>query len=98
MNQNDMPRTKIVTRFAIQFADGTFAQNCSGRRTHKTAALAQRYIDDCARSELACPSHEALVKQGYSATSATHRIEQAQRITAIFKAAKVVPVEGRVKA
>jgi hypothetical protein len=29
-------------RFALQFADGTFAKNATGRRTHKTAELADK--------------------------------------------------------
>lgn len=39
-----------VTRFALQFTDGSFAKNATGRRTHKTAELAQGYADSVVKS------------------------------------------------
>ncbi len=81
-----------TARYAIQFADGSFAGNCSTkRRTHKTAALAEAYINSTIRA-WATPDRAKLIRQGYSETSATHRIEQSERITAIWQGATVVSV------
>jgi hypothetical protein len=81
-----------ATRYAVQFADGSFAGNCSTkRRTHKTAALAQAYIASCIRAH--SPKERAkLIRQGYSETSATHALEHNARVTEIWQGATVVPV------
>lgn len=91
MDQNDMPR---ATRYAIQFADGTFARNCSGRRTHKTAELARKYIAGYARGLVKSEaSYANEVKRGrMTQESAERHLVTYRAVAAAYAAAQVVPV------